>query len=356
MGAAVMLLSVGNISKMLHFPVVAPRIRPKISVVVPCYNYVSYLEACVASALEQRDVDVDITIIDDASTDDSALVAQRICDRSTNVRLIRHENNLGHLRTANEALRSATSEFVVKLDADDLLTPGSLARSAGLLMSNPKIGFVYGYAQTFTDTAPVMRDTKARYWNIWHGDDWLRKVLHRAHNVIAQPEVMMRRQALVDVGGQYSEMLPWAEDYHLWLRLASRWQVGYIGGAIQGLYRVHGLSLQRSAKDLHLSDLRARVDATRLFIAESPENMNFYGRAALKALAWDTRILLAARLESADTPQTTIAEYERISQELEQESATSRKRGPLTWQGPLSRKLRRLREKLRWRRWRVIGI
>lgn len=341
---------------MLHLRVAPLSLRPRISVVIPCYNYASYLEACVESALKQRDVDVDITIVDDASTDGSELLAQCICDRDPRVRFVRHERNLGHLRTANEAIRLATSDFVVKLDADDLLTPGSLARSAELLMSDSDIGFVYGYAQAFTGGAPVILDSRTRYWNVWAGDAWLKRVLRRAHNVIAQPEVMMRKKALADVGGEYSQLLPWAEDYHLWLRLAARWRVGYIGGSIQGLYRVHSLSLQRSAKDLHLSDLRARVDATRLFLAGSPENMRLYGRTALKALARDTRILLAARLEREDTPEATIAEYNRISQELELESATNRVRGPLTWQGPMGRKLRWLRETIRWRRWRLIGI
>ncbi|WP_081619986.1 glycosyltransferase family A protein [Rhizobium sp. 2MFCol3.1] len=342
---------------MFRLPVAVLPSRPRISVVIPCYNYGVYLEDCVESALSQRDVDIDVTIIDDASTDDSAVVAQRICDRDPRVRLVRHEANLGHLRTANEALQSATGDYLVKLDADDLLTPGSLARSAALLMADSKIGFVYGYAQDLRGATPTISDSQTRYWAVWSGHAWLRMVLRRAHNVIAQPEVMIRRQALIDVGEGYSLKLPWAEDYHLWLRLASRWRVGYVGGCIQGLYRIHALSLQRSAKDLLLSDLRARVDATRLFLTESPDNTRLYGRLALRALARDSRIVLAARIErDRDTPADTIAEYVRISQELEVASATNRAHGPMTWQGPLGRRLRWIRETMRWRRWRLIGV
>lgn len=341
---------------MFRLPVSRLTSRPRVSVVIPCYNYSSYLEACVDSALSQRDVDVDVTIIDDASTDDSVALARRICAREPKVRLIEHEKNLGHLRTANEALRSASADFLVKLDADDLLTPGSLARSAALLLSDPGVGFVYGYAQDFKGSPPDIPDSKAKYWLVWEGGTWLKRVFSRAHNVIAQPEVMIRKNALVSVGGQYSELLPWAEDYHLWLRLASQWRVGYIGGCIQGRYRVHNLSIQRSAKDLHLSDLKARVDATRLFLAEKPDNMRIYGRAALKALARDTRILLATRLESEETPASTIAEYERISQELERDAETTRAGGPFMWNGAAGQKLRSLRQMIRWRRWRKLGV
>lgn len=341
---------------MLRLPVTPTSSVPRVSVVIPCYNYASYLETCVQSALNQRDVDVDVIIIDDASTDDADLLAQQICDRESRVRLVRHERNLGHLRTSNEALRLAASDFVVKLDADDLLTPGSLARSAKLLASDPSIGFVYGYAPDFTGTEPAVIDSRTRYWNVWEGDVWLKRVFRRAHNVIKQPEVMMRRKALTDVGGAYSEMLPFAEDYHLWLRLAARWRVGYIGGCIQGLYRVHSLSIMRSTKDLNLTDLRARVDATRFFLAESSENMRLYGKVALRSLARDTQILLATRLEHDDTPKATIAEYESILQELERESGTKHSHNPLVSQGLIGTKLRSLREKFRWRRWRLTGI
>lgn len=330
--------------------------RHRVSVVIPCYNYACYLEACVDSALGQRGVDVEIIIIDDASTDGSDRIAEKICYSNPQVRLVRHERNLGHLRTANEALRSAGSDFIVKLDADDLLTAGSLVRSADLLSTDHRIGFVYGYARDFVGQVPQVPDSNALYWKVWSGRAWLKKVLRRAHNVIAQPEVMIRRQALVDVGGQYDERLPWAEDYNLWLRLAARWRVGYVGGCVQGLYRVHSRSIQRSANDLHLSDLRARVDATRIFLSETPENTQVYGRLAFQALARDTRILLAARRELREKSNFAIDEYERISHDLEVASATSRARGPLTWPGPLGRNLRTFREKLRWRRWRLIGV
>ena len=236
--------------------------------VIPCYNYGTYLEGCVRSALEQPGTDVDVTVIDDASLDNSHEVAQRLAKADPRVRIIRHDANRGHLATANEALQAASGEYIVKLDADDLLAPGSLVRSAALLEHHRSVAFVYGWAEFFEGEPPQVDIGAPMSWTIWSGDKWVDRTLRRAHNVIAQPEVMIRRSALLRVGG-YRADLPWAEDYNLWLRLATVGAVGRINGCTQGLYRVHSQSFQRSSRDLRLSDLRGRISATRRYLEET---------------------------------------------------------------------------------------
>jgi glycosyltransferase involved in cell wall biosynthesis len=339
----------------MRFP---PRIhqeRMGVSVVVPCYNYADFLETSILSALNQRDVDVDVTVVDDASEDASFAIATRIASADPRVRVFRHDVNQGHLRTANEALGHAAAEYVVKLDADDLLTPGSLARSGAVLAAHPEVGFVYGYPRQFSGPVPRIDDCEPSSWTVWSSEAWLSKVLRRAHNVIMQPEVMIRRSALYDVGAWYSERLPWAEDYHLWLRLATHWSVGRVNGCVQGLYRVHPGSLQRSAEDLHLADLRARVDAVRLYVAD-PEVGARRANVALGALARDTKRLLAARRDDQGTSRTTLEEYSLIIEQLEVVAGEQPGRSPTTWRGPLGRFARRWFDAWRWRRWRATGV
>src|SRR6478609_1812084 len=74
--------------------------RPRVTVVIPCYNYGRYLGPCVASALDGQDgVDVDVIIIDDKSTDDSLATAREIADERNNVRVYAHPYNLGGIAT-----------------------------------------------------------------------------------------------------------------------------------------------------------------------------------------------------------------------------------------------------------------
>src|SRR6476619_1973521 len=98
-----------KLSRFVQLPVGA---TPHVEVVVPCYNYGHYLPQCVESILRQAGVRTTVTIVDDASTDDSALVAERLASAHQGVRLIRNETNLGHIRTYNVGLREADSDYV----------------------------------------------------------------------------------------------------------------------------------------------------------------------------------------------------------------------------------------------------
>src|SRR4051812_11018034 len=117
----------------------------RVDVVVPCYNYGQFLPACVESVLAQEGVDVRILIIDDCSPDDSADVGARLAAADPRIEFRRHTVNRGHIATYNEGLMEwAESDYCVLLSADDLLTPGSLARAVAVMEAHPQIGFVHG--------------------------------------------------------------------------------------------------------------------------------------------------------------------------------------------------------------------
>ena len=107
--------------------------RPSVSVVIPCYNYGRYLPAAVSSVLQDEGVQVDILIVDDASTDGSAEIAHSLATMYPEVDVLVHEENRGHIATYNDGLARARGEYVVLLSADDQLTPGSLSRATALL-------------------------------------------------------------------------------------------------------------------------------------------------------------------------------------------------------------------------------
>src|SRR3954454_12361504 len=124
----------------------------RVSVVIPLHNYGHFLPECVASVLAQEGVDVDVLIIDDASTDDSLSVASEIAAGDDRVRVVASERNGGMVATITRGLWEVDGEYLVKLDADDLLTPGALARATALLQAHPSVGFVYGFPVAFTES------------------------------------------------------------------------------------------------------------------------------------------------------------------------------------------------------------
>ncbi|WP_234836432.1 glycosyltransferase family 2 protein [Sinorhizobium meliloti] len=200
---------------------------PRVSVVVPCYNYGHYLRQCVDSVTRnQPGIEVEVIIVDDKSTDDSVAVARSIADRDERVRLILHEQNKGHIATYNDGLDAATGEFVLLLSADDLATPGALTRAAELLVAEPSAGVVYGNAIHFSGDLPASR-TVGKTWIIWSGVDWLRDRCRTGYNVVASPEAVMRTSVLRTIGG-YRADLPHASDFEMWLRTSAVSDIGFL--------------------------------------------------------------------------------------------------------------------------------
>lgn len=247
--------------------------KAEVCVVVPVFNYASYLEPCLRSVLSQEDVDLTVLVLDDASTDDSLSIARRIADEDSRVLVIAHSNNIGQIPTINEGIAAANSEYFVKLDPDDMLTEGSLKRSAAFFQAFPSVGLVYGLASIMIEQGqpppPRIYARLRRSWTIWPGQEWLRQRFETGINCILQPEAAIRLSALQEVG-PYRPDLPRTFDFEMWMRLAARYDVGRINGEYQGIYREHSMSMSRTIHRSPLIDAAQRVRAFDLLLSESP--------------------------------------------------------------------------------------
>jgi len=100
---------------------------PLVSVVVPCYNAARFLERTLQSVLEQTHRGLEVIVVDDASTDDSVALTERLTRRDARVRLIRRSRNAGTPGAPrNEGVAVARGEWIAFLDADDLWHPRKL--------------------------------------------------------------------------------------------------------------------------------------------------------------------------------------------------------------------------------------
>lgn len=238
----------------------APTTRPTVTVIVLTYNYGRFLGPCAESVLDQRDVDLELLIVDDASKDDTLQVTDQLVDRDPRVTVVRNHTNRGQLPSMNAALDQVRTAFVVKLDADDLLPPGSLARSCALMQEFPQVTFCYGRPLHFAGAVPEPSELPAKSWTIWDGYGWFARRCRAGTNVISQPEVLMRTAAVRKVG-PVREDLKHTFDMHLWLQLSLIGDVGRVNGPAQGYYRVHDQSLQRTEHAGAMIDLEGRRDA-----------------------------------------------------------------------------------------------
>lgn len=246
-----------------------------VSVVIPCYRYGHFLADCVSSVLdEQEGLDVRVLIIDDASPDDSARVARKLAAGDPRIEVRVHERNKGHIATYNEGLLEwADGDYTVLLSADDRLTPGALVRAAALLDAHPQAGFCYGRPLRFQHGGPLpAARTAATGTAIYPGRWWLERRFREGTGCITSPEVVVRTALQREVGG-YDPALPHAGDIEMWMRLAAHADVGYVRGADQAYYRVHGANMSTTDFGGQLDDLRQRKAAYEAVLERCGERL-----------------------------------------------------------------------------------
>jgi hypothetical protein len=231
--------------------------RPLVSVIIPCYNYARFLPESVGSSLSQEDVDVEVIVVDDASKDDSAAVASAFAAQDPRVRLVRHTTNTGHVVAFNDGYAEATGEFIVRLDADDLLTPGSLSRAVALFDAYPSVGLVYGHPNHFETETPPAPNLDLRGWTIWSGADWIAERCRKGFNCITTPEAIIRGSVMKSIGG-LDTRLRFAQDMEMWLRTAAVSDVGHVDGPDQALHRDHATSMSVTDGAGELTDMTER--------------------------------------------------------------------------------------------------
>jgi glycosyltransferase involved in cell wall biosynthesis len=240
---------------------------PTVDAVVPSYNYAPYLESCVKSLLEQEGADVRVLIIDDASTDSTPEVGQRLAAADSRVTYRRHENNHGHIATYNEGLLEwAHGEYVLLISADDMFAPGALGRAVALLDRHRHASFAHGRQIRFDNAPPELTATTSAGGDAYRlHDGWafISGLCATAQNPVETPTVIVRTSAQHKVGG-YESTLPHTADLEMWLRLATCGDVIELD-AVQAFKRHHGRNMQLSFLSNPEGDMRERREAFQMF-------------------------------------------------------------------------------------------
>lgn len=104
---------------------------PKVSVIMPAYNAVGYLEESIKSLLAQSFNDWELLLVDDCSKDDTSKLAKKIASQDKRILFVQKEFNSGSADTRNTGIRMAKGEFIAFLDADDLWDPNFLESMIG---------------------------------------------------------------------------------------------------------------------------------------------------------------------------------------------------------------------------------
>lgn len=265
-----------------------------VAVIIAAYNAAATIRLAIGSALAQPEA-TEVWVIDDASTDDTAGLAEACDDGSGRLRVIRQTVNGGPSKARNVALSNTKADWVCVLDADDVFAPGRLARllaeADGAEMVADAITRVASIGElTSADVIPY--ESRSGSWVSVSLADFLdgnvsRPGRHREELGFIKPLMstrFLRRHRLM-----YAEPMRLGEDFLLYAQVLAnggRLRLGPACGYV-ALTRADSLSGRHSIDDLHiLRDSTSQLAKIRSLTAEERRNARRHWRDIDNRLQW----------------------------------------------------------------------
>jgi len=213
---------------------------PKVSVVIPAYNAERHIRETLDSVLAQTYRDFEVVVVDDGSTDRTREI---VGSYGGPVRCIA-QANAGPSAARNRGVREARGEFVAFVDSDDLWLREKLAEQVPLFDADGRVGLVYCHVQRITaDGQPLPTPQMPKPTGQVFVD-----FLFRNH--CPTSAAVVRRECF-ERCGYFPEDMVWAEDWHLWLRIARRYEFA-AARRVLARHRVHSSALTRQYEKAYL--------------------------------------------------------------------------------------------------------
>lgn len=178
----------------------------KVSIIIPCYNQGEYVSDAIESSISQSYNDIEIIVVDDFSSDDSASVITSYAEKYKNIKFINNTENKGVVFCRNLAVQNATGEFILPLDADDKIAPEYVEKAINVFNSNSEIKIVYSRCMLFGSKNGEFKLQKFSLENIIFD------------NCIPNT-AMFKKSDFISVNGYKSYMKKGWEDLDLWLSI-----------------------------------------------------------------------------------------------------------------------------------------
>lgn len=268
--------------------------RPLVSVIMPVWNGDAFLREAIASVLSQTYTNIELIVVDDASTDGTEAILSEVRDRRVHV--LRNPTNLGIGHSLLRAIDRSRGEYLARIDSDDLCLRSRIARQVRFMEKNPNVDVLGGGAVLFGRPPTRMK------WVARRDRDIRAELFFRC--ALIHPSVMFRSATS---GEWYDPQLRAAEDYELWVRLASRGAVFANLKAPVIRYRLHSK---------RASEVRAALQAYESggaqmqFVALLLDDISDFDRVAMRALSDHRRVSSEVLSGAIDLGQRLVAANE----------------------------------------------
>lgn len=214
---------------------------PTVTVLVPVYNAQAYLIEALASISAQTFRDLEILVIDDGSTDTSAQLLADFSRTEPRLRVLR-QPNAGISAALNAGLAVARGEFIVRMDADDVMLARRVQTQVDFLLARPALGFCACDMNMIDSAGRVFGSYRPQP----RSEPELRQMMADRLPIVYTHPTVTCRTALLRAAGGYDRRYEPCEDMQLFGRLLLAGHAGVVLPELLMHYRVHGASISGS--------------------------------------------------------------------------------------------------------------
>lgn len=202
-----------------------------VSVIIPTYHCGQFIADAIAGALDQTIAPLELIVVDDGSTDNTAEVVRTFGD------LVRYvpQENAGVSAARNRGVAESTGEIIAFLDADDTWEPTKLAKQLAVFESDPEVGLVHCGMREFDSQTGETVGFRVHGKEGWVADDLL--LWEDPAVNVSGSSIMCRRSAFESTEG-FDPEIKVGEDWDLCYRIARKHKVGFVSEPLVN-YRLH---------------------------------------------------------------------------------------------------------------------
>jgi len=199
---------------------------PLVSVICLCYNHSKYVVESIESVLAQTYENIELIVVDDASTDNSHAVIREFIESSPGISFIPLTKNVGNCRAFNIGWQASSGDYVIDLAADDLLLPERISLGIDCFLERGNdYGVHFGDARIIDKNGSLLGEhLTASYFQEQVPEGLLFHTLLAKYFI--SPPTMMFSKPMLDYLGGYDESLAY-EDFDLWVRSSKKFKYCY---------------------------------------------------------------------------------------------------------------------------------
>lgn len=207
--------------------------NPKVSVLIPAYNYAHYLSEAIDSVITQSFKNFELIVIDNCSTDNTEEIVNAYMKDDNRVKFVRNDENIGMYRNYNQALLLARGEYIKFLNADDKFESTILEKFVNTLDTDPTISIVTSYRQYFGSKNDILISP---FQGKVESTEAILSSLEKG-NWIGEPTTVMFRKSNLNLG-LFDTNLKMFADFDMWIR---HLQAGHIciHPEVLSYFRIH---------------------------------------------------------------------------------------------------------------------